>query len=281
VEHRERDSACAEANDTMTSRGSLSARSRIIIVNADDYGASHQINRAILKAFEKGIVSSTTIMANMPGFQEACELARQRQLDKNIGLHLTLTAGQPLSAPIKKCPRFCDADGCWLPRTRTLALTTTEEVALETEIEAQIHRCYAGGITPTHLDSHHSVHSELAISTIAIRLVKRFGIRAIRLNRNCGPPWSSSSALRTTVARAVRCANNIRLCMHGLARTKYFGDAQDTAAILQNTDADVEVMVHPQFDNSGRLVDMNGEDLEAEIKALRIPPQHMCSFYTS
>jgi hypothetical protein len=69
--------------------------------------------------------------------------------------------------------------------------------------------------------------------------------------------------------------------MHGLARTKYFGDAQDTAAILQNTDADVEVMVHPQFDNSGRLVDMNGEDLEAEIKALRIPPQHMCSFYTS
>ena len=95
-------------------------RRRNIVVNADDFGMSRQTNEAILQAFEKGLISSTTIMANMPAFEEACQLARQHHLQRRIGLHLNVTEGKPLTADIADCPRFCDAGGCWRPRRRVL-----------------------------------------------------------------------------------------------------------------------------------------------------------------
>ena len=69
----------------------------------------------------------------------------------------------------------------------------------------------------------------------------------------------------------------LRFC--GLAKTNYFGDALDTAHILQTTMADLEVMVHPTLDDSGRLIDSQGERLEALLDALRISPRAMRSYY--
>lgn len=54
--------------------------SGMIIVNADDFGCSKVINQAIMTCLDRGLISSTTIMANMPGFHEACELANSRAL---------------------------------------------------------------------------------------------------------------------------------------------------------------------------------------------------------
>ena len=71
-------------------------KSRKIIVNADDFGMSAEANRAIVEAFENNVISSTTLMTNMPGFEEACELAHRRRLLGKIGLHLNLTSGYPL-----------------------------------------------------------------------------------------------------------------------------------------------------------------------------------------
>ena len=98
-------------------------RARNVVVNADDFGMSRQINEAILQAFEKGLISSATLMANMPAFEEACQLVRQDHLQRRIGLHLNLTEGKPLTADIADCPRFCDAGGCWRPRRRVLGMT--------------------------------------------------------------------------------------------------------------------------------------------------------------
>jgi predicted glycoside hydrolase/deacetylase ChbG (UPF0249 family) len=69
---------------------------RKTIVNADDFGMSAEVNRAIVEAFENNVISSTTLMANMPGFDEACELARRHRLVIKIGLHLNLTSGFPI-----------------------------------------------------------------------------------------------------------------------------------------------------------------------------------------
>jgi chitin disaccharide deacetylase len=82
------------------------ARRRHIVVNADDFGASRRINQAILQAFEKRLISSATIMANMPAFEEACRLARQNDLQRGIGLYLNLTEGKPLTREIAECPPF-------------------------------------------------------------------------------------------------------------------------------------------------------------------------------
>lgn len=51
-----------------------------IIVNADDFGMSSQINHAIVEAFQKNLISSTTMMANMPAFDEACCMRSAEQI---------------------------------------------------------------------------------------------------------------------------------------------------------------------------------------------------------
>ena len=76
----------------------------MIIVNADDFGYSKTVNRAIVDTFQKGICSSSTIMANAKHFDEACQLAHDNKLTKQIGIHMVLIEEQPITENIKKCP---------------------------------------------------------------------------------------------------------------------------------------------------------------------------------
>ena len=66
-----------------------------LIMNADDFGLSEAVNYGILKGFQDGILTSTTIMANMPGFDHAVEMAKQHP-EMHIGVHLNLTCYKPL-----------------------------------------------------------------------------------------------------------------------------------------------------------------------------------------
>lgn len=255
-------------------------RDRRVVVNADDFGMSAVVNRAIILAFDRRLISSTTIMANMPGFEEACELVHQYGLEHRVGLHLNVTSGRPLTAEIALCRTFCDDNGYWLRPRRIFTLGKREGELLEAEIAAQVLACEQRGITPTHWDSHHHMHGELAISPIVIRMAKRLGVPRIRLAFNCGPRRPNTSAVYRMVARAYQHFMTIRLQFHGLAGTDYFGSVRDTREILLTTTADVEVMVHPTLSERGDLVDLDGQDLESKIAALGISPTEMCS-YTS
>nr|BFE95654.1 hypothetical protein GCM10020185_61900 [Pseudomonas brassicacearum subsp. brassicacearum] len=79
---------------------------RQVIVNADDFGLSLSENALILRAFETGVISSATAMANMPGFEQACEMARQPLLNGHVGLHFNLSYGPPLGQAITSRPVF-------------------------------------------------------------------------------------------------------------------------------------------------------------------------------
>jgi predicted glycoside hydrolase/deacetylase ChbG (UPF0249 family) len=254
-------------------------RRRHVVVNADDFGMSVNINRAILEAFQKGLISSATMIVKMPAFEDACQLIRRHGLQRRVGLHLNFTDGTPLTSAIAAYPRFCDASGFWLPRRKILRLTRKEALALEAEIAAQVQACQQNGFTPTHWDSHHHMHAEPGIVPVVIRMAKRLGVKAIRLGINCGAGREGASAFHRALASAYRSMYNSRLKFHGLARTKYFGDARDTRDILRNTRADAEVMVHPMFDGSGRLVDSDGEDLKSRIDALCVQAAEMSSYY--
>src|SRR5438045_3866495 len=82
-----------------------------MIVNADDFGRSPDVNRAIWQALGDGLVTSVSLMATAAAFEEASELAAAPDLRGSTGLHLVLTEGAPLTEPIRRCPRFCDGDG--------------------------------------------------------------------------------------------------------------------------------------------------------------------------
>ena len=97
-------------------------------------------------------------------------------------------------------------------RQTRFRMSKEERLAVETEIASQIKACLDRGLCPTHLDSHHHVHTEWAIGAAAITIARRYGIRAIRLSRNCGPRIDLGR-------RGYKLAYKTRLRMYDLAKT--------------------------------------------------------------
>lgn len=150
-----------------------------LIVNADDFGLCRGVNLGILHAYQSGILTSATLMVNMPGAGEAFHLARQNP-GLGVGVHITLTAGRPLAAGVDS---LTGPDGRFLRLPELAACAQREH--LITEVGAQVQAFLAAGLQPTHLDSHHHVHRQIpavaeAINQIAAELglpVRQFGPR--------------------------------------------------------------------------------------------------------
>jgi predicted glycoside hydrolase/deacetylase ChbG (UPF0249 family) len=195
-------------------------------------------------------------MANMPGFEEACEMVHERGLIAHTGLHLTLTQGSPVTERIKTCTRFCDQDGqfCLSRRQRVFHLDAHERQALAEEIEGQVNACREHGVLLTHVDGHKHVHEEWAIMSVLIRVVRQAKVPHVRLCKTFGLGISS-------LKRLYRKAVNIRLRQAGLAATNYFGAPEDYMLYrrmfgsTRREDASWEVMIHPSLAGDGRLVD--------------------------
>lgn len=223
---------------------------RYAIVNADDFGLSSEENRIILAAFARGVISSATLMANMPAFAEACQAILAQDLQGRVGLHLNLTHGSPLSEELHGCPRFCTPAGqlslCLppgLPR-----LTARERQAVRAEMTAQWSRCLDHGVLPTHLDSHQHVHNRWALAGLVADFAARQGVpvrQARNLGRNLGPlkqlyKWLINRRLR---ARADS----------GIAFTCTPRDLQDGLLAARGP---VEVVVHPTLLENGDFGDV-------------------------
>jgi len=235
-----------------------------MIVNADDLGYDEATNAAIVESLERGYCSSTTILANMPGFDDACRLAQENGLTGRVGVHLNVCEGMPLTEAIRGCPRFFHSDtGLGLRRDRrVLALSRLERDALAAELRAQAAACRQRGMALTHADSHRHAHEEWAIASVVLRVCREEGIPFLRLARNCGPA-------RRRINRAYRRLLNARIARAGLARTRYFGSLADGAhlAAARHTraaDLPIEIMVHPVYDREGRLIDSTTERLLSE-----------------
>lgn len=127
-----------------------------LIVNADDLGRSTGINRGILEAHQKGIVTSTSAMVNYPAAEHGIALLLEQAPFMGIGLHLTLTSGRPVCDPAE-VPTLVDDDGRFYPPAALAPVAmrwAAEEV--ERELRAQFARFQAlAGRRPDHLDSHH------------------------------------------------------------------------------------------------------------------------------
>jgi predicted glycoside hydrolase/deacetylase ChbG (UPF0249 family) len=157
----------------LTSGGLILAK--YLILNADDFGLSPSINRGILEAHLFGTVSSTTLMCNMPGFEDAVALAKNTPT-LGVGLHFNLTYGKPLSNRLN-VPSLINSNGYFSKNSRKWS---AEHIFKE--LEAQFKRFLAADLYPTHLDSHHHIHID---SPLVYNAMKRLAIREqipLRLN---------------------------------------------------------------------------------------------------
>jgi len=129
---------------------------RKLIVNADDFGRTSLVSAGIRSAHLKGIVTSTTAMMNMPGIEKDLEAAMQECPKLGLGLHLNLTAGDPLCAK-EKVRSLIDEKGKFPSAKGFIDLMPAinlEQVQMEWENQIQKF-IQLTGKAPDHLDSHH------------------------------------------------------------------------------------------------------------------------------
>lgn len=162
-----------------------------VIVNADDLGLNAEVNQIIWEAFDQRCVSSATLMANMPAFDEACAGVAERALHGAVGLHFNLTYGQPLTDGIRRHPLFC-RDGQFDLQLSPLQLHLDADTrrVVTAELQAQWERCVRQAVLPSHIDSHQHVHNRLPIGALVAAFAgqKRVPVRLARnLGRNIGP----------------------------------------------------------------------------------------------
>ncbi|MFC1591478.1 carbohydrate deacetylase [Thermodesulfobacteriota bacterium] len=157
-------------------------RRKQLIVNADDYNTDSERNRGILEAARQGIVTSVSVLTNLPGDETARQELRET-FKNNIGVHLNLTNGLPLSRDnatlTDAAGRFFSKPGAWA--RALLGTYALREVA--SEFEAQINRLVRDGIVPDHIDGNNHIHVFPGIAGVTAGLARRFGIHCIRLPR--------------------------------------------------------------------------------------------------
>ena len=151
-----------------------------VIVNADDFGFSAGISAGIIRAHKEGIVTSTTVTANMPAAEQAMPLLADAP-DMGVGVHLNACQGPPLS---REGAALAGDDGRMQRRGSQLVLACIRRPRLlgvvAAEFEAQIRRLLDHGIRPTHLDSHRHVHAWPPIFSRVAELASRYDIRFVR-----------------------------------------------------------------------------------------------------
>ena len=141
---------------------------RYLLVNADDFGFTRDVNVGIVDAHRNGILTATTLMATGPAFSHAVALAAANPT-LDIGVHLQMVQGPSLSRPGKD-----------LPNTVTELLFSLHQWDVQSEINAQIEKILESGIRPTHLDTHKHTHLLPPILEALARASQTYQIPVIR-----------------------------------------------------------------------------------------------------
>jgi len=173
-----------------------------LIVNADDFGMARPITDAIIDCHRRGIVTSTSWMANMPEAEHAARRAREVP-GLGVGIHLNLTEGKPISPP-DSIPLLVGTDGEFLPKAVQLKRLGSGKAIAEQirgELAAQLQRARALGMDPTHCDSHHGIHGIAPVRRAMIDVLRTFGVRCARTQVDWHrPPHHAPLSARTRCA---------------------------------------------------------------------------------
>lgn len=231
-----------------------------VTINADDFGLNEKRTGAIIEAFEKSLIDTTTFIVTTAYFDEAVRLAYQHNLKDKIGFHLNIVEGAPMTDPIKNESYFCK-NGLFHHHLKNKILTKKEKTALEIEIDAQIRKYQSAGLSIHHFDSHQGVHLRMGILPVVVKKCKEYEINKIRI-RTAFEDWN-------VVQKILTRATNGYLKSKHLNYTDAMGRFQQ---ILERMpDEYTEIMCHPDYDDNGKILDRARvtTNLEEQVKTLR------------
>lgn len=158
---------------------------RKLIVNADDFGLSSGVNRAVEQAWQEGILTQASVMAGGAAFDEAVEIAR-RNPALQVGLHLTLVQGKPVLPP-EQIPGLVGSNGCFPDNPVAVGMKLffdpTIRMQLRNEIDAQIQKVKQTGIPLSHIDGHLNIQMHPTVFSLLAELMPNHGITSFRITR--------------------------------------------------------------------------------------------------
>ncbi|HEY3837148.1 MAG TPA: ChbG/HpnK family deacetylase [Bryobacteraceae bacterium] len=238
-----------------------------LIVNADDFGWTRDVNDGIVHAHRHGILTATTLMAGGDAFDHAVELANATP-SLDIGVHLTLLQ---TNSPLTGKPLPPD-----LPAL--LRAIAARRIDLDAELSAQVRKIIAAGIAPSHLDAHKHTHVLPQVASVVARIVREFGIRWVRKPFDFG----LTSGLAARLMRTQHSGLQRKLVRAGALTTDYFAGFALTGfldepkllrLLAELPDGTTELMVHPGFcrDQLRASPTRLKESREIELNALTSP----------
>jgi predicted glycoside hydrolase/deacetylase ChbG (UPF0249 family) len=220
-----------------------------LVVNADDFGFTPDVNEGIVEAHRNGILTATTLMANGDAFDDAVRLAADAPA-LDIGCHLVLIGGRSLLPPHKPLPASVP---------ELLAAIVSRQIPLYEELSAQVRKIVAAGIAPTHIDTHKHTHLAPPVLDAVARIAEKFGVAWVRrpfdlpLTAARGDaPWLKRATtggmefLRSRFHR-VLADHNCRTTDHfaGFQLTGRFRTAELVRLIHELPEGTTEFMCHP------------------------------------
>lgn len=157
-----------------------------LIINADDFGIHEQVNNGVIQAHRQGILTSTSLLANGTAFTEAVAVAKMCP-NLGIGAHLCLVGGLPPVLPVDQVRSLVTEDGT-LPADYTVFMKNVYKGKVNfnevyQELDAQLTRIAATGLSITHVDSHQHMHILPPVLKITVALMKKYGLHRLRIPR--------------------------------------------------------------------------------------------------
>jgi len=158
-----------------------------LIVNADDFGLSHYVNDAVIRAHRDGILTSASLMVNEPACDEAVKIAKENP-KLGVGLHITLLMGHS-ALPAGKIPGLVNNRGEFSDSPVSTGMkyffNSGLREQLRAEIRAQFEKFRATGLPLDHVNGHLHFHLHPAVFKILMEESDTLGISHLRLTRDC------------------------------------------------------------------------------------------------
>jgi predicted glycoside hydrolase/deacetylase ChbG (UPF0249 family) len=250
-----------------------------LILNADDFGLTAGVNRAVAELHRAGALTSATLMARASATDEAIAIARSTPT-LGVGCHVVLVDGEPVLSPTRDIPHLAGpVDGRFRsssllsfihrlyrdPWARYWPSQSIFAREIEAETAAQIALLQSRGVALTHIDTHKHVHMFPAVLRPVLRAARAAGIRAVR--NPFEPAWSRRATLHApwlrraevSLLRLWEPAFRRILAEEGFVTTDgALGvlatgtlDAATLAALLSNLPAGTwELVTHPSYNDA-------------------------------
>ena len=161
----------------------LTSKQLRVIINADDFGMSEEVNEAVIRAYKEGVLTSTSLMVTGAAFEQAVRLAKENP-GLAVGIHLVTVVGKSVLSH-SEIPALVDREGNFSNNPTAAGLkyyfSPRARRELRKELAAQFEKFHSTGLPLSHIDGHLHLHVHPVIFKTALDLGAKYGARRMRV----------------------------------------------------------------------------------------------------